>query len=77
MVRMMSVLAVLCLLLNGCTTFQPSSQQKAGAGIGAILGGVAGGMIDKDNPWRGAVVGAAAGALVGGTIGTIVEQAAK
>ena len=62
------------LLMAGCATMSPRT--KAGAQIGAILGGLGGAAIDKDNPWRGAVEGAAIGAILGGTIGKIVDNAA-
>ena len=62
------------LLVAGCATMSPRT--KAGAQIGAILGGLGGAVIDKDNPWRGAVEGAAIGAILGGTIGKIVDNAA-
>ena len=60
--------------LIGCAT--PSHRTKSGAGIGAILGGVAGGAIDHKNRWRGGVIGAAAGALIGAAIGNILDRAA-
>ncbi len=62
------------LVLSGCATMSPRT--KAGAKIGAILGGIGGAAIDKENPWRGAIEGAAAGAIIGGTIGYIIDQAA-
>ncbi len=66
---------VVAVLLAGCAT--TSTRTRAGAGTGAILGGVAGVLIDKDNPWRGGIVGAAAGALIGGAIGNIMDRAAE
>ncbi len=65
---------VMLLLTTGCATMSPRT--KAGAKIGAILGGLGGAAIDKKNPWRGAIEGAAIGAIVGGTIGYIIDQAA-
>lgn len=66
---------VVAVLLSGCAT--TSTRTRTGAGTGAILGGVAGALIDKDNPWRGGVVGAFAGALIGGTIGNMMDRAAE
>lgn len=66
---------VVALLISGCAT--PAKNTRTGAGTGAIIGGVAGALIDKDNPWRGGVVGAFAGALIGGTIGNIMDRAAE
>jgi len=68
------VLISLVVSLVGCAT--PGHRTKSGAGIGAILGGVAGTAIDHKNRWRGAVIGAAAGALIGGAIGNIMDRAA-
>ncbi len=68
-------LVIVGMLMSGCAT--TSTKTREGAGIGAILGGVAGAVIDKDNPWRGGIVGAAAGALIGGAIGSMRDQAAQ
>src|SRR5262249_28639589 len=43
-----------------------------GRGGGAVVGAVAGGLIDKKHPGQGVVVGASAGALVGGLAGWAV-----
>jgi len=67
--------AVLCFVffgqaVAGCASM--SEEQKGatiGAGAGAILGGVAGAVLDKKNPGRGAAIGAAAGAALGGAAG--------
>lgn len=78
-------IVVVAVLMTGCattstrttTTTSSSSNTKEGAGIGAILGGVAGAAIDKENRWRGGVIGAAAGALIGGAVGSIRDRAAN
>jgi outer membrane lipoprotein SlyB len=77
-------IVVVAVLMTGCattstrtTTTSTNANTKEGAGIGAIVGGVAGALIDKDNPWRGGVIGAAAGALIGGTVGHIRDRAAE
>lgn len=48
-----------------------------GAGAGAAVGAGAGALIDKDNRWRGAVIGAALGAVLGGTLTEISARAAR
>jgi MFS family permease len=48
-----------------------------GAGAGAAVGAGAGALIDKDNRWRGAVLGAALGGLLGGTLTEISSRAAR
>lgn len=75
--RVYSVIAVilsLAVMVSGCASM--SSQAKRGAGIGGILGGAAGAIIDKENRWRGGIIGATVGAIIGGTIGHIMDQAA-
>jgi uncharacterized protein YcfJ len=50
----------------------PGSRQQAGTGIGAVAGGITGGLIAKRtgfNPVGGAVIGAVTGGLVGSAIG--------
>ena len=76
-------LVAVAVLMTGCattstrTTTSSSANTREGAGIGAILGGVAGAAIDKENRWRGGVIGAAAGALIGGAVGNIRDRAAN
>jgi hypothetical protein len=48
-----------------------------GAGAGAAIGAGAGALIDKDNRWRGAILGAALGGLLGGTVTEISSRAAR
>ncbi|MFN7066007.1 MAG: glycine zipper 2TM domain-containing protein, partial [Aquificaceae bacterium] len=44
-----------------------------GATVGALGGAVAGALIDKNNRWRGAVIGGVLGAIIGGTITEIAS----
>ncbi|MGC9017577.1 MAG: glycine zipper 2TM domain-containing protein [Caldimicrobium sp.] len=62
--------------LNGCVS-ELDTKTKEGATIGAVAGGVLGVLIDKDNRWRGAVIGAALGAVVGGTAAHIMDRASN
>ncbi|MCS6999050.1 MAG: glycine zipper 2TM domain-containing protein [Aquificaceae bacterium] len=48
-----------------------------GATVGAIGGAIAGALIDRDNRWRGAVIGGALGAVIGGTITEIASRASR
>jgi hypothetical protein len=48
-----------------------------GAGAGAAVGAGAGALIDKNNRWRGAVIGGALGAVLGGTVTEISSRAAR
>ncbi|MES9967336.1 MAG: OmpA family protein [Sedimenticola sp.] len=71
---------VLVSLVAGCKTIDPYTREEKtsntakGAGIGAVAGGIAGAMINKDDRGKGAVIGAALGAGVGGGIGYYMDQ---
>lgn len=67
------VVPVLTLSLGGCQTIN-EHRTATGATAGAVLGGVAGALIDNKNPWRGAMIGAAAGGAVGGGIGYVLQK---
>ena len=68
-----AVVAVLTLsVLSGCTPYHAQ-----GAGSGALIGGVAGAMLDHKNPWRGGVWGAALGSLFGATLSDISTRASQ
>ena len=55
---------------NGVTNCDaPGGRQRAGAAIGAVLGGLAGSQVSKNERALGAVVGAGAGAAAGSYIG--------
>jgi uncharacterized protein YceK len=66
-------IVVVALLMSGCATMSPRT--KRGAGIGGVLGGAAGAVIDDENRWRGGIIGATVGALIGGTIGNMMDEA--
>ncbi len=59
-------LAVFLTGYNGCTR-----AHYEGATIGGAVGGIAGAIIDKRNPWRGGIIGATIGAIAGATIADI------
>lgn len=55
---------------NGITNCDaPGGRQQAGAAIGAVLGGLAGSQVSKNERALGAVLGAGAGAAAGSYIG--------
>jgi hypothetical protein len=60
-------------LLTACAT----PEQRQGAGVGGALGAIAGALIDRDNRWRGAVVGGTIGAALGGTVTEISARASR
>ncbi|NIP38824.1 MAG: glycine zipper family protein [Candidatus Dadabacteria bacterium] len=70
----------LSLVFASCAPIDPypSSQRTyEGAATGAAVGSVAGLLIDKDNRWRGAVIGGLIGAALGGTVTEISQRAAR
>ena len=62
----------LVFVVYGCTQYHAQ-----GAGTGAVVGGVAGALIDHKNPWRGGVIGAALGGVAGATIVDISMRASQ
>jgi hypothetical protein len=56
-------IGLLLLLMPSCST---DPDVRRGQATGAVVGGIAGGLIDDD--WEGAAVGAAVGGLTGGAI---------
>ncbi|MCC6346968.1 MAG: glycine zipper 2TM domain-containing protein [Nitrospirales bacterium] len=42
-----------------------------GGAAGGLVGGIAGALLDRKNPWRGGVIGAGLGAVAGATISDI------
>lgn len=79
--RAISVLLVLTLVggavfSSSCaSTTSPRTGQAAGLGAG--LGALAGALIDKDNRWRGAVIGGLIGGVFAGTVTEISQRAAR
>lgn len=54
-----------------------SQHHYEGAGAGALVGGAAGALLDRKNPWRGGVIGAALGAVFGATIADISTRGSR
>ena len=48
-----------------------------GAGACGAIGGVAGALLDRHNPWRGGVIGAVLGGLAGATITDVSMRASQ
>ncbi len=74
MVKIVSLLIITVLLgfTLGCTQYHAQ-----GAGTGAVIGGVAGALLDHRNPWRGGVIGGALGAVTGATLTDISMRASR
>ena len=80
--KIISILLTISLLVSGCQLIDRlSAKEKAGAGIGAVSGGVGGGLLaliaNDINPWKAVVLGTVGGAIVGGIIGNILDYAAN
>ncbi|MGR3783942.1 MAG: OmpA family protein [Albimonas sp.] len=61
-------------MLSACANGQgPSSNQAAGAGVGAVLGAASGLLVGGDDR-RNALVGAGIGLLAGAAVGTYLDQ---
>lgn len=60
-------LLAMTIFSSGCAT----PQGVQGAGLGAVVGGVSGALIDRGNPVRGAAIGGGLGAVLGGGLGDI------
>ncbi len=69
------VLALLMFFTWSCGQLQ--THHYEGAGAGAVVGGVAGALLDHKNPWRGGVIGAALGAVLGATIADISVRGSR
>src|SRR4030042_2056974 len=66
------------LFVIGCAPLQPTTPRTyEGAAAGAVVGGVAGALLDRHNPWRGGIIGAALGAVAGGTLTEISARASQ
>ena len=67
------ILAVVFLAVaSGCTQYHAQ-----GAGAGGAIGGIAGALLDRKNPWRGGVIGAVLGGLAGATITDVSMRASQ
>jgi len=66
--------AVLLMLLS-CYATTPRTYE--GAGAGAVIGGVAGALLDHHNPWRGGIIGGVLGAVAGATITELSARASR
>lgn len=74
MKKIISFIMVLMFLaaVFGCTPYHAQ-----GVGAGGAVGGIAGALLDRHNPWRGGVIGAALGAIMGATLADISVRGAQ
>lgn len=74
MKRIVAILIIVSLLTVtiGCQRYH-----YEGGAIGGLIGGVAGALLDRKNPWRGGVIGAGLGAIAGATLADISTRGAR
>ena len=71
---LMALMAIMFLVIAGC--YGPQTGAQRGGATGAGVGGIAGALLDRSNPWRGGIIGAALGAVFGATLGDISDRGA-
>lgn len=71
--KVVSFLMIIVLMtISACAKYH-----YEGAGAGAVIGGIAGALLDRKNPWRGGVIGAALGGVAGATITEISARGSR
>ena len=78
MKKYLAGLAVVGLLMGGCTSTPYNQRQNSGATIGAVSGGILGGLVGSSAGGTGSTIlgvglGALAGGLIGGAIGNDLD----
>jgi len=69
------IVAITCgIIATGCAG---TNSTYKGAGVGAVGGASIGALLDKKDPWRGAVIGGAIGTVIGASFGKIVDDATQ
>lgn len=69
---MVALMGLALLTSTACTQYQ-----YEGATAGGLIGGIAGALLDRNNPWRGGVIGAGLGAIAGATIADISVRGSR
>jgi hypothetical protein len=77
MKRIVSAVLVFALVALAFGVFGCTSPQSRGAGVGGVIGGIAGALLDSKNPWRGGIIGGALGAIAGATLVDISMQGSQ
>lgn len=71
--RVVALLMVVIIFgVSSCATYH-----YEGAAAGGAVGGIAGALLDRKNPWRGGVIGAALGAVAGATLNDISVRGSR
>lgn len=72
--KLTAIMVLLAALVAGCTSLSPYTY--TGAGVGGALGAGTGALVDKNNRWRGAMIGGLAGGALGGAATELGRRAA-
>jgi hypothetical protein len=73
--RKVAILLAFAVFSAGVISCSQAGSQNAA--VGGAVGAAAGALLDKENRWRGAIVGGALGAILGGTTTEIAQRASK
>jgi outer membrane lipoprotein SlyB len=73
--RKVAILLAFAVFSAGVISCSQAGSQ--GAAAGGAVGAAAGALIDKNNRWRGAIIGGALGAVLGGTVTEVAQRAAR
>jgi outer membrane lipoprotein SlyB len=69
---------MLLVMLSSCATRKPTTAcTYEGAGVGTVIGGIAGALLERHDPWRGGVIGGILGAVAGATLTEISVRATR
>lgn len=71
-ISLVMVLVLSAFVLSSC-----AQHQYEGGTAGGLIGGVAGALLDRKNPWRGGIIGAGLGAVAGATISDISVRGSR
>lgn len=74
-------MAVIMLMISGCSTVKKTNKTQRGAAIGtaggAVIGGIIGNNVGKGNTVLGAIIGGVIGGVAGGIIGNKMDRQAE
>ncbi len=72
--KLLSFVFIILVSLSSCAE-RPIDPVSKGVGVGSAVGAAAGAILDKENRWRGGVIGGALGAIFGGAMSDIAVRA--
>ncbi len=75
--KVLLLLVAVMVVFASCVAYEQPTPAVRGGAIGAGVGGLAGALLDRGNPWRGGIIGGALGAVLGATLGDISDRASR